>query len=281
MKSSIVLDMDGSLSDRPCARRIHCGNWYDKLQFRCDEQTLRSFATQLDRQLPARHGPILTGGVGLHHLSVPMIARQPHSGLRVVVFDLQPDNMRFPFGLHCHSWLKQALALPNVACIYVVGLTSPALGKATIWNHRTAPLRSGKLHYWLIGNNPDWPDWLIGTHTLRAFDTPDNLTDALFTLACSERRNTYLSIDHSALSPPLIAPDHYDGKLKTHHVTFIIDAMARQVVGADITGAPKRYHHPFRWPGLRAPDPRVCPVQHHAAQQRCNDSLLERLAFAM
>ena len=272
--------MDGSLDARPCAHRIQCSNWYDRLKFHCDKTALDAFAATLDKQLPARHGPILTSGAGLHHLSVPMIARQPHGGLRVLVFDLQPDNMRFPYGLHNHAWLSQALSLPNVARIYVVGLASAFLAKTTLWNHRTAPLRSGKMHYWLIGNNPDWPDWLVSTHAIRAFETPDDLTDALFTLACSDRMNTYLSIDHSVLTPTSPTTDRYKGTLKTHHVSYIIDALARQIVGADITGESRHESHGLR--GARQGlDSHLCAIQRQAAQQRCNDSLLNRLALAM
>ena len=63
---------------------------------------------------------VLLGSGDFHHLSLPLVeleARRQRSragSLRVVVLDNHPDNMRFPLGVHCGSWVGRAAALPGV-----------------------------------------------------------------------------------------------------------------------------------------------------------------------
>src|SRR6185437_14562738 len=119
--------------------------------------TMRRFTAQLDAQLPAQYGTVFTGSGDFHHLSWPLIARlKPAQSIQVVVLDNHPDNMRFPFGVHCGSWVRRVAALPFVEHVHVLGITSHDIGAGHAWENYLAPLLRGKLTYWSMGVDTGW-----------------------------------------------------------------------------------------------------------------------------
>src|SRR6185312_4599800 len=108
----VVLDIDGSVGELPNRLVLPLAEWQEAIRFGCSLATMRRFRTLLDAQLPAHYGTVFTGSGDFHHLSWPLIVRlKPATAIQVVVLDNHPDNMRFPFGVHCGSWVRRVAAL--------------------------------------------------------------------------------------------------------------------------------------------------------------------------
>ena len=127
---------------------------------------------------PADHGTVFMGSGDFHHLSWPLIERcaagRAPASLRVVVLDNHPDNMRFPWGVHCGSWVRRVARLPQVAHVHVIGITSGDLGAAHAWEHNLGSVWSGKVTYWSTGVDTRWSRWLGLGPRFRSF--PDRAT---------------------------------------------------------------------------------------------------------
>ncbi len=156
----VVLDVDGAVGALDGELRIALSDRQEALRFGCSARQLDQLARDLAQLLPAvrRTGTTFIGSGDFHHLSVPLIlrcARALHARtgqrLRVVVLDNHPDNMRFPFGVHCGSWVRQVAMDEAVSHVHVAGITSADISVAHCWENRLQPLRAGKLSYWSCG----------------------------------------------------------------------------------------------------------------------------------
>src|SRR5260221_14790211 len=131
MTAPVVLDFDGSVGPLPDAVVLPLGAWQERIRFGCGMRTYREFARVLDRALPAGHGAVFLGSGDFHHVSHALIARRcPPRRVKVVVLDNHPDNMRFPFGIHCGSWVRRGAGPPSrrprpALCITASGLPAP------------------------------------------------------------------------------------------------------------------------------------------------------------
>ena len=178
----VVLDLDASVGALPGEHRLPLAEWQEAVRFGCTLSMLRRFTAAIDPRLPARHGPVLLGSGDFHHLSWPLIercaARRAPRSLRVVVLDNHPDNMRFPFGVHCGSWVRRVARLPAVAQVHVLGITSGDIGWRHAWENHWAPLRAGRLVYWSTGVDVAWARRLGLGQAFRSFASADALVDA-------------------------------------------------------------------------------------------------------
>ena len=159
----VVLDVDGSVGTLPGELRLPLQDWQEQVRFGCGLRRFAQFRAALDAQLPAAHGTALMGSGDFHHLSWPLIERcitdQALSAgrpLRVVVLDNHPDNMRFPWGVHCGSWVRRVALHPAVSHVHVAGITSGDIGRAHAWENYLTPLRAGRLSYWSAGVDTGW-----------------------------------------------------------------------------------------------------------------------------
>ena len=157
MTRPIVLDIDHSVGPLPKRLVVPLEHWQEALRFGCTLRTLARFRTVLDDTLPTEHGTVLLGSGDFHHLSWPLIERVQHAApFQVVVLDNHPDNMRYPFGVHCGSWVRRVAELPQVSHVYVVGIGSTDIGAGHAWENYLAPLRAGRLSYWSVGVDVRW-----------------------------------------------------------------------------------------------------------------------------
>ncbi|WP_196411540.1 hypothetical protein, partial [Xanthomonas translucens] len=198
MSAPVLLDLDDSLGAVPGALRLPLQEWRDGLRFACSLHRLRRFGAALEGLLPARHGTVLLGSGDFHHLSLPLIVRQAQCAqepLRVVVFDNHPDNMRFPFAVHCGSWVWRVAALPQVARVEVVGITSGDVGAAHAWENHLRPLYRGKLRYWCSGVDVGWARRLGLGRAVCGFGSSMEMIDAFLQHLRSTPMPTYLSLD--------------------------------------------------------------------------------------
>lgn len=289
MHSPIVLDLDRSVGPLENVLRVELGDWQARLRFGCRAATLRAFDAAVLAGLPADHGTVLLGSGDFHHLSWPLIARRtaPGGGLRVVVFDNHPDNMRYLFGIHCGSWVRRVALLDQVEHVHVVGITSADIGRGHAWENYLTPLRRGKLSYWSIGVDTGWARRLGLQAAFRNFADAEALTAELCRLLAGSRQPTYLSIDKDVFAPQLVRTNWDQGVLLERHVARAIAALRGQLVGSDITGDVSVYRHPSWWKRwLSAGDEQTLEIAEttlqnwQTAQQALNRRLLAQLATA-
>ena len=157
----VILDFDGSVL--PVAegeRRIPLGSWQEAIRFGCTRRAFSALEAHLEGVLPVDCGCAFMGSGDFHHVTlIPLrrlCRRLPPASLDVVVFDNHPDNMRYPFGIHCGSWVSHAALLPSVRRVHVIGITSGDIGLAHAWENRLTPFLRRKLTYWSVGTDAAW-----------------------------------------------------------------------------------------------------------------------------
>lgn len=281
----VVLDIDNSVGELPNRRVLPLSGWQEAIRFGCSLAAMRRFTAVLEAQLPAHYGTVFTGSGDFHHLSWPLIARlKPAAPIQVVVLDNHPDNMRFPFGVHCGSWVRRVAALPFVEHVHVLGITSHDIGAGHAWENYLAPLLRGKLSYWSMGVDTGWAKWLGITRAFRGFDTPDALVDAFVEAQRTQRLPSYLTIDKDAFAPEVARTNWDQGRLQLDHALALIDSLRPGLAGSDINGEVSHYRYQAWWKRkLSAMDeqPAIDPAQlagWQAQQHALNLKLLAAIA---
>ncbi|MEO5829845.1 MAG: arginase family protein [Rhodanobacter sp.] len=281
----VVLDIDASVGPLLDRLVLPLGHWQESLRFACSLATMRRFAQVLDELMPADHGTVFLGSGDFHHLSWPLIARLPRGKpLQVVVLDNHPDNMRFPFGVHCGSWVRKVAMLPQVSHVHVLGITSADIGAGHAWENYLTPLLRGKLTYWSIGVDTDWARRLGLTQAFRSFDTPEAMVDAFADLQRTQAMPSYLSVDKDVFAPEVAHTNWDQGRLLTEHALALIGSLCHGLVGSDINGEVSHYRYRSWWKRrLSAMDqqPAIDPAmlsEWQAQQHALNLQLLEAIA---
>src|SRR5579859_1798768 len=201
MTSPVVLDIDGSVGALTDATVLPLGAWQERIRFGCGMRTYREFSQALDRALPAGHGTAFLGSGDFHHVSHALIARRGAQRMfKVVVLDNRPDNMRFPFGIHCGSWVRRVAALPWVSHVHVLGITSSDVAAGHAWENYFTPLLRGKLTNWCIGVDVRWAARLGLAGRFLAFDSAEGLLDRFAETQRNDPAPAYLTIDKDVLA---------------------------------------------------------------------------------
>lgn len=280
----VVIDVDGSVGALPGARVIPMRPWEEAVRFGCTRATLRRFAEALAPHLAAPHGTVFMGSGDFHHLSWPLIARlRPAHPIRVVVFDNHPDNMRFPFGIHCGSWVRRVALLPHVAHVHVIGITSHDIGARHAWENYLAPLLRRKLTYWHIGVDTRWARRLGIARQFRGFADADALVAAFTGFLRAQPQPTYLSIDKDVFDAETAQTNWDQGQFRLRHALAVIDALPAPLAGSDVNGEVSRYEYRTWWKRrLSALDdqPSIDPAQlaaWQAQQHALNCALLKAI----
>lgn len=248
MTGPIVLDMDHSVGPLAGRQVVPLAHWQEALRFGCSLRTLGRFDRVLAELLPNRDATVMLGSGDFHHLSWPLIARvSPAQPFQVVVLDNHPDNMRFPFGVHCGSWVRRVARLPQVSHVHVVGIGSDDIGPAHAWENYRAPLRRGRLSYWSVGVDVAWARRAGLGPAFRGFDTAAGLVEAFRDQQLPRPQPTYLSIDKDVFAPDVARTNWDQGRLQLAHALAIIDSLRGGLVGSDITGEVSLYRYRSWW----------------------------------
>ena len=286
----VVLDFDASVPFLgPEEIRLPLADWQEDIRFGCPLERYAALESHLDGLMPDTHGPVFTGSGDYHHLTLYLLKRLMRRGvaaaLDIVVCDNHPDNMRYPFGLHCGSWVSHAAALPGVRRIHVAGITSADIGWRHAWENRLAPFVRKKLFYWSLGRGAAWLKLIgRGDHN-RSFDAPDDLVKAL-ALELRHSPALYLSMDKDVLSPAFARTNWDQGRFAPEHLGDVIGACAGRLLGADVTGDASTYSYAGRFKRILSrldgqPEPDEAALSawrgNHAA---INRRLLEWIAAA-
>jgi hypothetical protein len=245
----VVLDLDHSVGPLPQRLVLVLERWQEALRFGCSLATMRRFSRVLDELLPATYGTVFMGSGDFHHLSWPLIARLSalRAPLQVVVFDNHPDNMRFPFGVHCGSWVRRVALLPQVGHVHVLGITSGDIALAHAWENYLAPLWRGKLTYWSIGVDIGWSRRLGLGQAFRNFESPAAMVDAFAEWQRTQAAPAYLSIDKDVFAPDVARTNWDQGCLQVDHALALIDSLRNGLVGSDINGEVSHYQYATWW----------------------------------
>ena len=248
LRRPVVLDIDHSVGPLPGGQVLPLQHWQEALRFGCSLATMRRFGAVLDELLPPHHGTVFMGSGDFHHLSWPLIARLPVDRLfQVVVLDNHPDNMRFPFGVHCGSWVRKVALLPQVSHVHVLGITSHDIGGGHAWENYLAPLWRRKLTYWSIGVDTGWARRFGLGHAFHGFKSPAALVDAFVEFQRTQTAPSYLSIDKDAFAPEVAHTNWDQGCLLTEHALELIGSLRHGLIGSDINGEVSHYHYRSWW----------------------------------
>lgn len=292
----VVLDTDGAVGAFDGELRIALRHRQEALRFGCSAGQLDRLARELAPLLPAvrRTGTAFIGSGDFHHLSAPLILRcartlQARTGqrLRVVVLDNHPDNMRFPFGVHCGSWVKQVAMDEAVSHVHVAGITSADIGVAHCWENRLQPLRAGKLSYWSCGVDTGWARWLGLDDAFHAHRDGAELVAALTAHLVARPEPTYLSIDKDVLSTAVVQTNWDQGVLTLEQAGAVIDVLTGCIEGSDITGEISSHRYATLWKRLLSGldgqdiDLNVAAIDgRQSRQHQVNRALLARIVAA-
>lgn len=243
-----MLDLDRSVGPIPGAQRIALADWQERLRFACTSATLRRFAGALESLLPASHGTVMLGSGDFHHLSWPLIQRAPaRTPFQVVVLDNHPDNMRFPFGVHCGSWVRRVASLRQVTHVHVLGVSSTDVCAGHAWELYLAPLWRRRVTFWCIGVDVGWAARLGLAHAFRGFSSADELVRAFGDQQRGCRGPTYLSIDKDVFAEDVVRTNWDQGRLRLAQAEALIEALPGALVGSDITGEVSHYDYASFW----------------------------------
>lgn len=286
MAQPLILDLDDSVRELPEAARIPLGDWQEAVRFGCGNGKWRRFAAHLEDLMPQQYGTVFMGSGDFHHVSTLLIGRCSAPVFDLVVFDNHPDNMRFPWGIHCGSWVKHVATLDKVRSIHVVGMTSGDIGLAHAWENHLRPFLRGKLHYWSIGPDTRWLAAIGRKAHAHRFADADTLTTAFSRHIAAQEQPVYLSIDKDVLAQEEAHTNWDQGCLRVVHLEAMIAAMRGRVVASDITGEVSQYRYSTawkRWLSALDAQPEIASKQldaWQAEQARVNERLLASIGAA-
>ncbi len=249
MNRTLVLDIDASLHGLDTARVLDLADWQEAIRFGCTWSTWKRFRDRLNEQIPCTHGTVCMGSGDFHHISQLLIERLAHQApFDVVVLDNHPDNMRFPFGIHCGSWVLHAARLPHVRCVHVLGVSSPDVGWQHAWENHLLPIFRGKVQYWTIGVDTRWASLPGLAKGFRSFSGAGELVSYFVeTLRENIPGAAYLSIDKDVFAPEVARTNWDQGHFDLGNARQLIAALSGKLVGSDITGEVSAHHYRTPW----------------------------------
>ena len=255
MKTPLILDFDGSvLTLMEGEIRLPLADWQETVRYGCTRRQFARLERRLAELLPVDYGCAFTGSGDYHHVSLLLIenlarrAKLAPASLDLLVCDNHPDNMRYPFGLHCGSWVRAACGLECVRRVRVVGITSADIAAPHAWENYLGPFLSKKLTYWSIGRPAGWLRLLGRGEYARNFADPAELLAALLP-ELHGAENIYLSLDKDVFGPEYVSTDWDQGVFTPEAMRLLIQGCAGKILGADITGetsAPHAYAGRFK-----------------------------------
>jgi hypothetical protein len=248
MMPPVILDIDGSVGALSNSLVLPLVAWQERIRFGCGMRTFHEFSQALDRTLPSKYGTVFVGSGDFHHVSHALIARLASDGMfKVVVLDNHPDNMRFPFGIHCGSWVRHVTALPWVSHVHVLGITSRDVTAAHAWENYFTPLRNGKLTNWCIGVDTGWAARLGLGDRFLSFDSAAALLDRFTESIRHDLTPIYLTIDKDVLSSAVARTNWDQGCMSEEEMMETITHFRGRLIGSDITGDVSSYRYRTWW----------------------------------
>jgi arginase family enzyme len=246
--NSLVLNFDDSVLALPSSQVLELARHQEAIRFGCSMKTMRELAPLLDPALHKDPSVVFMGSGDYHHISWLLLQRYQASAapIQVMVLDNHPDNMRYPWGIHCGSWVHHVSRLPFVAQVNVLGITSPDVEVLRSWENHLGGLRSGNIRYWCVGRDLGWMRH-FGIQQSNSFDSVADLLQALETHLKLATMPIYLSIDKDVLSPDDAHTNWDQGVMRLSEMLQAIDLMQGRIIGSDVTGEVSVYQYQSRF----------------------------------
>jgi len=277
-RNPIILDFDGSVQGFDGCDRIDLSAWQEAIRFGCSWTKLRELEEITNARTPREHGTVLFGSGDYHHLTYLLLRRLSAAGpFELVVFDNHPDNMRYPFGIHCGSWVRWASRLPFITHVHVVGITSSDVSGSHWWENNLSPLKSRRVTYWCMDVDIRWARRLGLAHAFEWCATPDDLLERLAERAKHSTSPVYVSVDKDVISHEVAHTNWDQGQLLTRHLLDAIGLFDGRVIGSDITGEISTYRYGTWWKRwLSSWDGQTVPPASNIASWQAEHMLLNR-----
>jgi len=282
IEPALILDFDRSVVPFDGAASIDLSAWQDRIRYGCSLADLASLQAFLDAQGVGAARVTFLGSGDFHHVSYTLVQRAVPRPFQLVVFDNHPDNMRYPWGIHCGSWVSHVCALPYVSKVTVVGIASDDVHWSHMWENRLLPLYRGKLEYWCFTDVSALGRLLPGFIDLSADRRqPDRIAARILSANADP---IYLSIDKDVLAASAVQTNWDQGIMGDDELLGIVQRLRARVFAADVTGEISFFRYSRWWKRMLAwfdgqsldPPSRLAELQ--AAQHRLNARLLQTLA---
>lgn len=249
MTRPLILDFDGSVLPLPGTQTIALQQRQEAIRFGCRRSVLHALGRELAPRLDPRPPLVFLGSGDYHHVSYLLIERLRalNERFQVVVFDNHPDNMRYPFGIHCGSWVRHVSRLPFVSRVHVVGITSTDVEAGRLWENYLGPLYSGKVVYYCVQRQLRAMRRL-GIRHGHTFPSVGALFDRLFDVLSATTGPLYLSIDKDVLASDVVQTNWDQGVMRLEELLRAIGVLRERLLASDVVGevSSYRYHSLFK-----------------------------------
>jgi arginase family enzyme len=243
MSRALILDFDSSVKPLSGTDVVALADWQEAIRFGCRKHVLADLGRRIAPALETNPRVVFMGSGDFHHVSYLLIQRMRTLGaIQVVVFDNHPDNMRYPFGIHCGSWVWHVSRLPFVARVAVVGIASSDVAARRLWENHLAPLYSGKVVYFCVQRSVTALR-RIGVRRARSFPSTAAMLSGLTSALADWSEPIYLSIDKDVLAPGVVQTNWDQGVMRLDDLTSAIQSLRDRVVGADVVGDVSVYRY--------------------------------------
>jgi len=226
----------------------------------------------------------VSGSGDYHHVTYSLVRHHAASGpFQVVVFDNHPDNMRYPFGIHCGSWVRHVSRLPFVARVQVIGIASPDVEGGRSWENYLLPLYSGKVTYSCVNRNLSALR-RIGIRHAASFPSVADMLEGLSVSWATSSEPVYVSIDKDVLAHDVVQTNWDQGVMRLDEMLTAIRLLRGRIVASDVVGDVSLYRYRSRFKRLLSgldgqPDiPESSLAQWQAQHQHVNRQLLSLLS---
>jgi len=253
MDRSLVLDFDRSVAPPPGAAVLDLSAWQETIRYGCSLADLQRLEAFLAESGLAAARVTFLGSGDFHHVTYSLVRRLAGAGpFQVVAFDNHPDNMRYPWGIHCGSWVRHVCALPFVSKVTVVGITSGDVGWSHLWENHLPPLLRGKLSYLCLARTSRLASRLVRGLVDFSADRA-RFADALGERLLGDGGDpVYLTIDKDVLAPTAVRTNWDQGILREDELLAAVRRLAPRVFAADVTGEISFFRHARWWKRLLA-----------------------------
>jgi arginase family enzyme len=244
-ETTLVLDFDGSVSLPKEIPRLDLRDYEEMVRYYLSFGDMTSLGGSI-KEAVERHRVFFLGNGDFHHVSYLLIEHMPYEGLHVVVFDNHPDNMFFPAGIHCGSWVYHASKLPNVSNISVFGIASKDIRGFNMLQNSFSVIRSGKVKYYCLAPVSKLMRLLSGNAIDDIRASQKSVAEILKEEVQKKRALVYLSIDKDVLSGETLRTGWDQGQMQENELLGCIEEIAHSVIAADIVGDLSSYNYKSR-----------------------------------
>lgn len=288
MNESVILDFDHSVKPLPGVRTVPLAEWEDAIRYGCSLSNMDHLETALNRQNIDLPPVTFLGSGDFHHVSYLMVKRLRSKGpFQVVVFDNHPDNMRFPWGIHCGSWVHHVCRLPFVSSVTVIGITSGDIRGYHLFENHLRSLYSGKLAYFCLSPVPILARALGLSGIRDCRGEQDDLPKLIQRLVLNtDSHPVYLSIDKDVLSSGVVRTNWDQGILSEENLINAVRFLKPYLLAADITGEISFHAYRQSWKKVlsrmdgQSSSPPPDLDRHQRRHQLLNEKLLSILSPA-